>query len=92
MQLKVMMEVGVNTNWEGADYEALNTLNVNIDKYEQRQCNQLAGTVPIQCGSVGRTTRPTIYFSSHHWFSLRTCEQDRTEEIFTTAFGKTDCV
>lgn len=35
-------------------YEALNILNVNIDKYEQRQCNQLAGTFPIQCGSVGR--------------------------------------
>lgn len=33
---------------------ALNTLNVNIDKYEQRQCNQLAGTIPFQCGSVGR--------------------------------------
>lgn len=33
---------------------ALNILNVNIDKYEQHQCNQLAGTIPFQCGSVGR--------------------------------------
>lgn len=39
---------------EGCGYVALNILNVNIDKYEQRQCNQLAGTIPIQCGSVGR--------------------------------------
>lgn len=39
---------------------ALNTLNVNIDKYEQRQCNQLAGTVPIQCGSVGRIPLPHL--------------------------------
>lgn len=37
---------------------ALNILNVNIDKYEQRQCNQLAGTIPIQCGSVGRIFAP----------------------------------
>lgn len=46
----------------GSGYVALNILNVNIDKYEQRQCNQLAGTFPIQCGSVGR-----IYpFTSPH--------------------------
>lgn len=48
---------------------SLNILNVNIDKYEQHQCNQLAGTIPIQRGSVGG---PPLYFSSHHWFSLRT--------------------
>lgn len=57
---------------ERSGYEALNILNVNIDKYEQRQCNQLAGTFPIQCGSVGRIF--PLYFSSHHWFSLRTCQ------------------
>lgn len=39
---------------EGGGYDALHIVNVNIDKYEQRQCNQLAGTIPIQCGSVGR--------------------------------------
>lgn len=39
---------------KGGGYVALNTLNVNIDKYEQCQCNQLAGTIPIQYGSVGR--------------------------------------
>lgn len=71
MQLKVMMNLGEH---KLRGYEALNTLNVNIDKYEQRQCNQLA--VPIQCGCAGRTTPATVYFSSHHWFSLRTCKQE----------------
>lgn len=60
-----MIVISVYRNWVGGlrgrgGYVALNTLNVNIDKYEQRQCNQLAETVPIQCGSVGRTSLPHL--------------------------------
>lgn len=71
-QVKMVMLL-IYRNWrKGKEMEWLrNILNVNIDKYEQRQCNQLAGTIPIQCGSVGR--KLPLYFSSHHWFSLRTC-------------------
>lgn len=45
-------------------------LKVNINKYEQTPVQPVSGDKPFQCGSVGRTI--PFYFSSHHWFSLRT--------------------
>lgn len=56
---------------------ALNILNVNIDKYEQRQCNQFAGTIPIQCGSVGRISPFT---SLHTTGSLCVPVDERTDK------------
>lgn len=43
----------------GGSHVALNILNVNINKYEQRQCNQFFRDDPFQCGSVGRTVAST---------------------------------
>lgn len=56
---------------------ALNILNVNIDKYEQHQCNQFAGTIPIQCGSVGRISPFT---SLHTTGSLCVPVDERTDK------------
>lgn len=57
---------------------ALNILNVNIDKYEQRQCNQLTGTIPLQCGSVGRSFPIT---SLHTTGSLCVPVDERTDKL-----------
>lgn len=44
------------------DRGGYNVLNANIDKYEQHQCNQLAGRSPIQRGSAGRIS-PLLLFT-----------------------------
>lgn len=75
-QVKMVMLL-VHRNW-GKGYVALNILNVNIDKYEQRQCNQLAGTFPFQCGSVGRISPFT---SLHTTGSLCVPADDRRERL-----------
>lgn len=66
------------TETEGSGYVALNILNATIDSYEQRQCNQLAGTIPIQCGSVCRMFSP--FTSLHTTGSLCVPVDERTDK------------